>query len=212
MRSRRGGPEPRAALKHAECRPRSRTHRHIAAPDGAARAAPTPHPAGEPRPYQGRGRGDTGPSSARREGREGVWETEPTERWLRPLVPAGEGKMSPLCPSAVCARRHTVPLRAPPKMSPRVHVLALPNLLVLPDPGLGLRAAAIGWQRGAARCDWCVRRGPAPAMPSRLRCGRCRAGRGDGGGVAASGRRGATMIIESVDALKSWLAKLLEPM
>uniref|UniRef100_A0A8U7NF11 RNA binding motif protein 27 n=1 Tax=Corvus moneduloides TaxID=1196302 RepID=A0A8U7NF11_CORMO len=48
-------------------------------------------------------------------------------------------------------------------------------------------------------------------MPSRLRCGRCRAGRGDGGGVAVSGRCGATMIIESVDALKSWLAKLLEP-
>lgn len=97
-------------------------------------------------------------------------------------------------------------------MSPRVHVLALPNLLVLPDPGLGLWASAIGRQRGAAPYDWCWRRGPAPAVPSRLRCGRCRAGRGDGGGVSVSGRRGATMIIESVDALKSWLAKLLEPM
>lgn len=55
---------------------------------------------------------------------------------------------------------------APPKMSPRVHVLALPNLLVLPDPRLGLRAAAIGWQRGAAPSDWWRRAAPPRPCPA----------------------------------------------
>lgn len=50
-----------------------------------------------------------------KEGREGGWEGEGTERSLRPLVPPGEGEMSPLRLAEVLARRHAVPLRAPPQ-------------------------------------------------------------------------------------------------
>lgn len=70
--------------------------------------------AGEPRPYQGSGQGDTGPFLACREGREGERQGERAERSLRALVPAGEGGLSPVRRAEGCARRHAVPLRVPP--------------------------------------------------------------------------------------------------
>lgn len=167
VRSPRERPEPRQSLQ-PEPRRGSRTHRHIVASDGVRTGRAN---SGSARGSPGRTKAAGGgtPGTFKRAGRgekESGRERERSGR-CRHSFRLGRGGMSPVRRAEGCARRHAIPLRAPPpKMSPRVHVLAPPNLLVLPDPRLGLRAAAIGWQRGAAPSDWCWRAAPPRPCPA----------------------------------------------